>query len=372
MKKALVHDWFISFGGAEKCIESFTNVWGDFNIYALYDFLEDNDRKEILKDKKATTSFLQNLPKAKQYYQNYLPLFPLAIEQFDLNEYDLILSSSHAVAKGVLTHEHQLHICYMHTPMRYAWDLYHQYLREANLSKSFKGKFVQYILHKIRIWDISSINRVDYYIANSNYVARRIKKIYGKDSEVIYPPVDTHYFTLEENKEDFYLTVLRNVPYKKLNLIVETFAKIGKKLVIIGEKTDQLSQRIPSNIVLLGYQNKTEIKHYMQKAKAFVYVAKEDFGISVVEAQACGTPVICLGQGGTKETVIDKVTGIHFYNQTLDDLLQAIEQFENKQNIFDPKVIRKHALQFSTQRFEKQIQTFIEDKYSLFKAGKQI
>lgn len=372
MKKALVHDWFVVYAGAEKCVESFTNIWDDFDIYSLVDFLNDDDRKKILKGKKAKTSFIQKLPKAKDKYRNYLPLFPFAIEQFDLSEYDLILSSSHAVAKGVITHQNQLHISYVHTPMRYAWDLYHQYLKESGLNKGIKGILARYFLHKIRIWDISTINRVDYYIANSKYIAQRIKKIYGRDSTVIYPPVDVDKFELRTDKEDFYLTASRLVPYKKIDLIVEAFSKINKKLLVVGDGPDmkKIKEKAGKNIEILGYQPDKTLIDLMQRAKAFVFAAEEDFGITPVEAQACGTPVICLGRGGTKETIIDMVTGVHFKEQSINSILEAIEKFEKNIDKFDPKKIRENALKFSRSRFEMEIKKFIEEKYEIFKSQK--
>jgi len=368
MKKALVHDWFSVYAGAEKCVESFTNIWDDFDIYSLIDFLSDEDRKNILKGKKAKTSFIQKLPKAKEKYRNYLPLFPIAIEQFDLSNYDLVLSSSHAVAKGVLTYHHQLHICYMHTPIRYAWDLHQQYLRESDLKSGLKGILAKYFLHKIRIWDIISTNRIDYFIANSKFIAKRIKKIYNRDATVIYPPVDVAKFELETKKDNFYLTASRIVPYKKIDLIVEAFAKLpDKKLIIIGSGPDleKIKSKATKNIEILGYQSDEILIKYMQKAKAFVFAAEEDFGIIPVEAQACGTPVICLGRGGTKETVIDGITGVHFKNQIINDLLKAIDRFEKLE--FDPYVIRKNALRFSKDRFERKIKEFVENKYLKWK-----
>ncbi len=367
MKKALVHDWFSVYAGAEKCVESFTNIWDDFEVYSLIDFLSHEDRETILKGKKVHTSFVQNLPKAKTKYRNYLPFFPLAIEQHDLSEYDVILSSSHAVAKGVLTHSNQLHISYVHTPIRYAWDLYHQYLRESGLNTGLKGKVAKYFLHKIRMWDISTSNRVDHYIANSHYIARRIKKVYGKESTVIYPPVDVERFKLCEKKEGFYLTASRMVPYKKIDLIVETFSKTDKKLVVIGTGPDmeKIKKFSGNNIKFLGFASDEVLLEYMQKAKAFVFAAEEDFGIVPVEAQACGTPVICLGKGGTKETVIDAVTGVHFEEQTLESLTKAIEKFETLE--FNPIEIRKHSLKFSKERFEKEIEAFVNQKYEIFK-----
>jgi len=373
MKKALIHDWFSVYAGAEKCVESFTNIWDDFDVYSLIDFLNDNDREIILKGKKAKTSFIQNLPKAKDKYRKYLPLFPLAIEQFDLSKYDLILSSSHAVAKGVLTKSNQLHISYVHTPIRYAWDLYHQYLKESKLESGIKGYIAKYFLHKIRIWDISTVNRVDYYIANSNYIAKRIKKIYGKESKVIYPPVDVEKFKLCEKKEEFYLTASRMVPYKKIDLIVEAFSKTNKKLVVIGTGPDmeKIKAKAGKNIELMGYQSDEVMIDMMQKAKAFVFAAEEDFGITPVEAQACGTPVICLGKGGTKETVLDMVTGVYFMEQTVEALLEAIQKYEKNLDIFNPKTIRDNALKFSRERFETEIKTFVEEKYNLFKQNRE-
>jgi len=369
MKKALVHDWFSVYAGAEKCIESFTNIWDDFDIYSLIDFLSDKDREIILKGKYSNTSFIQKLPFSKKKYRNYLPLFPFAIEQFDLSEYDLILSSSHAVAKGVLTHSEQLHICYIHTPIRYAWDLYFQYLKESNLSKGIKGLLAKYILHKIRMWDISSVNRVDYFIANSNYIANRVKKIYQKNADVIYPPVDVDKFEFSGKKEDFYLTASRLVPYKKIDLIVETFNQLGKKLVVIGDGPDmkKIKSIAKKNIEILGYQNDKILIEYMQKAKGFVFAAKEDFGIMPVEAQACGTPVICLGEGGTKETVIDGKTGVHFLKQSVESLSKAINRFETM--TFDYKSVRENSLKFSKERFEKEIEELVNEKYEIFKKG---
>jgi glycosyltransferase involved in cell wall biosynthesis len=373
IKKALVHDWLNDFGGAERCVESFTNIWDDFEVYSLIDFLSDKDRELILKGKKANTSFVQNLPKAKDKYRNYLPLFPLAIEQFDLSKYDVILSSSHAIAKGVLTHSNQLHISYVHTPIRYAWDLYHQYLNESGLNKGLKGKLAKYFLHKIRMWDMSTVNRADHYIANSHYIARRIKKVYGKESTVIYPPVDVEKFELCEKKEEFYMTASRMVPYKKIDMIVEAFSKTNKELVVIGTGPDmqKIKAKAGKNIELMGYQSDEVMINMMQKAKAFIFAAEEDFGITPVEAQACGTPVICLGRGGTKETVVDMLSGIHFMEQSVEALLEAVEKFENNIDSFEPQKIRENALRFSKERFEKEIKEFVEEKYEIFKFNKE-
>lgn len=369
VKSALVHDWFYTNGGAEKVIQSFIKINPRFDVFGLIDFLSDVDRKEILKGKPVSTSFIQKLPTSKSNHRKFLPLFPLAIEQFDLSDYDIILSSSASVAKGVLTHSNQLHICYCHSPMRYAWDLYHQYLREANLNRGVKGWFAKYILHRIRIWDVIAANRVDFFIANSNYIAKRIKKIYNKEATVIYPPVNTDDFELYEQKEDFYLVASRMVPYKKIDVVVQAFAQMpDRKLVVIGEGPDfkRIKSIATKNIELLGYQSFASLKEHMQKAKAFVFAAEEDFGIMPIEAQACGTPVIAFGKGGCLETVVSGETGLFFHKQTPESIKEAILVFEKVADTFQPAKIRAHALQFSTQRFENEISTFINQKLENF------
>ncbi|WP_298704091.1 glycosyltransferase family 4 protein [uncultured Campylobacter sp.] len=371
MKKALIHDWFSTYAGAEKCVESFTNIWDDFEIYSLIDFLKGADRDKILKGKHAHTSFIQKLPFAKDKYRNYLPLFPLAIEQFDLSGYDVVLSSSHAVAKGVLTHSNQLHIAYVHTPIRYAWDLYHQYLRESGLDCGLKGVLAKYFLHKIRLWDASTANRVDHYVANSRYIARRIKKTYGKPSDVIYPPVDVDKFTLRETKEEFYLTASRMVPYKKIDLIVEAFSQTDKKLLVIGDGPDmaKIKSKAGKNVELLGFASDETMADLMGRAKAFVFAAEEDFGITPVEAQACGTPVICFGRGGARETVIDGESGLYFMEQNAKELLAAVAKFEQNYDKFEPVKIRENSLKFLRARFEAEIKSYVEKKYEEFKDG---
>lgn len=369
MKKALIHDWFSAYAGAEKCIESFTNIWNDFEIYGLIDFLSDTNRDKILKGKYAHTSFVQKLPFAKKKYRNYLPLFPFAIEQFDLSGYDVVLSSSHAVAKGVLTHSNQLHISYVHTPIRYAWDLYHQYLHESGLNHGLKGILAKYFLHKIRLWDVSTANRVDYYIANSHYIARRIKKAYGKSSDVIYPPVDIDKFALRESKSDFYLTASRMVPYKKIDLIVEAFSQTDKKLLVIGDGPDmgKIKSKASKNIELLGFADDKTMADLMGQAKAFVFAAEEDFGITPVEAQACGTPVICFGRGGALETVKEGISGLYFMEQNIRELLATVDKFEQSYDKFEPIKIRENSLKFSRARFESEIKSYVEKKYEEFK-----
>ncbi|RAU82996.1 glycosyltransferase family 4 protein [Pontibacter arcticus] len=360
---AIIHDWLPLIGGAERVLESIHRIYPS----PIYTIIKNEEalRGSYFDTKSIKTSFIQNLPFAKTKYRNYLPFFPLAIEQFDLRKYDIIISSSYAVAKGVLTNANQLHICYCHSPVRYAWDLYHQYLEEANLQIGLKGLFAKVILHYLRNWDVASINRVDYFIANSNYIARRIKKLYNREAIVIYPPVAVENFKLCEVKENFYLTASRMVPYKKIDLIVEAFALMpDKELVVIGDGPDfsKIKKKATANIKILGYQSFEVLRDHMQRAKAFVFAAEEDFGIIPVEAQACGTPVIAYGRGGALETVKNNETGLFFYEQTTSSLIEAIRDFEKKSYDFVPALIRNHSENFSTEKFEAKFKAFIEDK----------
>jgi glycosyltransferase involved in cell wall biosynthesis len=368
-KIAIVHEWFVNYMGSEKCIESFVKLYPEADIFALVDYLDKKKREIILNGKQVNTSFIQKLPFSQKKYRSYLPFFPLAIEQLDISDYDIILSSSHAVAKGVLTNANQMHVCYCHTPIRYAWDLYFQYLKDANLTSGVKSWIAKYILHKIRIWDFTTANRVDHFIANSKYIAKRIKKIYNREAEVIYPPVDINKFSSIEKKDDFYLTVARFVPYKKIDLVVSAFSKMpDKKLIVIGDgpDTEKIKSIAGSNIDLIGYQETEILKDYMQRAKAFVFAAEEDFGITTVEAQASGTPVIGFNRGGTSEIVIDGRTGILFDQQSVDSIVDAVNLFERKEDQFDTSIIRNNAEKFSRIRFEKEINNFVNSKYSEF------
>ncbi len=369
LKTAIIHDWLSSYAGSERVVESFTNLWPDADVFTLFNFLNEEEQKIILKEKIPNTSFVQNLPFAKKNYRKFLPLFPYAIEQFNVTEYNLIISSSHAVAKGILTSPGQLHICYSHTPIRYAWDLTFQYLKESGMEKGLTGLITKSVLHYIRMWDVLSANRVDYFIANSMYIAERIKKVYRREAEVIYPPVDTDKFECFEYKENYYLTASRFVPYKKIGLIVEAFSKMpDKKLLVIGDGPDEgkIKQKAGINIEFLGYQKPDQMKVHMQKAKAFVFAAEEDFGIVPIEALSCGTPVIAFNKGGTAETIRDGVTGIHFSMQTTEAIQNAVVRFEQTQSSFDPVLLSKYAKQFDRSVFEKRIREFVNGKSELF------
>jgi len=363
MKTAIVHDWLVSVAGSEKVLKLMHDLYPS-KIYTLLKNPK-NLKNSFFENKNIQSSFIQKLPFSKKIYQKYLMFFPFAIEQFDLSKYDVILSSSHCVAKGIITRFDQLHICYCHTPMRYAWDLYYQYLNESNLKKGIKARFAQMILHYLRMWDVSSSSRVDEFIANSKFIAQRIKKIYNKQAKVIYPPVNIDFFKPSYKKEDFYLTASRFVPYKKIDLIVEAFSKMkDKKLVVIGDGPDIKkikSKAIGSkNIEILGYQKDEILKDYMKKAKAFLFAAIEDFGILPIEAMASATPVIALSKGGTKETIIDNKTGILFDEQTLESIIEAVKKFEKKE--FDLEFIRKHSEKFSEERFKTEFNQYVNDK----------
>lgn len=377
-KLAFVADWLVTYAGAEKVLSQLFEVYPDADLFAVVDFLSDKDR-ELIADKHATTTYIQKFPKAKNHYQKYLPFMPLAIEQLDVSKYNIILSSSHAVAKGVLTGPDQLHISYVHSPMRYAWDLQHQYLRESGFDKGLKGLIVKRLLHKLRLWDCRTANGVDYFIANSQFIARRIKKVYGRHADVIYPPVNVDRFTVREDKDDFYLTASRLVPYKKVDLIVEAFSHMpDKKLIVIGDGGDmtKIKAKATRNIEILGFQNNEVLVDYMQRAKAFIFAAEEDFGISPVEAQACGTPVIAFGKGGSLETVrplgVDNCTGLFFNEQNITSLYNAIKFFEKNQSMFLPHNCRKQAIRFSEERFRNEITNYVNQKWEIFNQHKQI
>ena len=373
----IVADWFVTYAGSEKIVAEFIELFPDSELYSVVDFLS-KENKLHFKNKEITTTFIQNLPFAKKKYQTYLPLMPFAIEQLDVSKHDIILSSSHAVAKGILTGPDQLHISYVHSPIRYAWDLQHQYLREAGLSRGLKATLARWFLHKIRLWDCRTANGVDHFIANSEFIARRIKKVYGREADVIYPAVDVERFALQTNKQDYYMTASRMVPYKRMDLIVEAFSHMPtRKLVVIGDgpEMNKIKSKATSNIEILGYQPNDVMQKYMSEAKAFVFAA-EEFGITPVEAQACGTPVIAYGKGGALETIIpigkDHPTGLFFYKQDVQSLVEAISKFESSSDFILPENCRENALKFSVERFRTEIKHYVEQKWKDFEDSKKV
>ncbi|HBU8292523.1 TPA: glycosyltransferase family 4 protein [Escherichia coli] len=374
----MVADWFITYAGSEKVVSEFIKVFPNADLYSVVDFLSADNRRKF-NDKKIETTFIQKLPRAKKKYQAYLPLMPFAIEQLDVSKENIVLSSSHAVSKGILTGPDQLHISYVHSPIRYAWDLQHQYLRESGLDHGLKGILAKWILHKMRMWDYRTANGVDHFIANSHFIARRIKKVYGRDADVIYPPVDVDSFTLNNQKEDFYLTASRMVPYKRIDLIVEAFSHLpNKKLVVIGDgpEMNKIKKKATSNIEILGYQPNEVMVDYMRKAKAFVFAAEEDFGITPVEAQACGTPVIAFGKGGALETVkgldSESPTGIFFGVQDVKSIINSINEFEKYGDKITAENCRENSELFSESRFRKEFEAYVMDKWTAFESEKRI
>jgi glycosyltransferase involved in cell wall biosynthesis len=371
LKYALVHEWLTpkATGGSELVVQEILN-YIDADLHALIDF-ESTNPQSYLYQRAIKTTFLQNFPQARNGVQKYLPLLPIAIEQLDLNQYDVILSSSHAVAKGVLTNPHQLHICYCHTPMRYAWDLTFDYLQGDRQGRGIKGLIARYILHRMREWDVISANRVDYFIANSQHTAKRIWRCYRRPAKVIYPPVNLDKFNFQPEKADFYLTISRLVSYKQICLIVKAFNQLKKPLVIIGagSQLSEIRQLAESHIQVLGWQPDHIVQEYITKAKAFVYAACEDFGIALVEAQACGTPVIAYGKGGALETVKDirqcpqDGTGLLFDTQQPEALVAAVKSFEQLQPQIEPKNCRLQANKFSPVVFQQSYLKYIEDCY---------
>lgn len=366
MKIAIVHDWLVTFAGAERVLASLFKLWPEADLFCVIDFLSDEDRAR-LGGKRATTTFIQRLPQARRHYQKYLPLMPMAIEQLDLSGYDLIISSSHAVAKGVLTGPNQLHISYVHSPIRYAWDLQHQYLAESGLNKGLKGKLARMILHYMRLWDQRTAAAVDAFVANSRFISRRIDKAYRRPSTVIYPPVDTRGFSFSAEKQDYYVTASRMVPYKKIPMIVEAFSAMPeKRLVVIGDGPELAKARALAgpNVSILGQQPFEVLRQHLQNARAFIFAAEEDFGITPVEAQACGTPVIAFGRGGALETVrgldAPSPTGVFYPQQSTEALIAAVATFERERHRISAKACREQAEQFSERRFERQLRQFVE------------
>lgn len=367
MRVALVHDWSVGYAGSERVVEQILELFPEADLYMLLDAIPENQRA-FLKGRPVRTSFLQGLPWAKSKHRLYLPIMPYAVEQFDLSEYDLVISSSHAVAKGVITGPNQLHICYCHTPIRYAWDLQHQYLQESGLTRGLKSFLARLVLHYIRMWDTRTTNSVDVMVANSQFVARRIWKVYRREALVIPPPVDVEAFTLFEKKEDFYLTASRMVPYKRMDVIVKAFAQMPEKqLVVIGDGPEmpKIREIATPNIRLLGYQPFQVLRDYMQRARAFVFAAEEDFGIMPLEAQACGTPVIAYGRGGSAETILDRQTGLFFAEQSADAIKEAIQRFEERD--YSPEKCRQNAERFSAARFREAFSNLVSTELEKYK-----
>jgi glycosyltransferase involved in cell wall biosynthesis len=370
MRIAIVHDWLIGMRGGERILDIFCEIFPEAEIFTL--IYRKGALTSRIESRPIHTSFLQKFPFIKEKYRNYLPLFPIAVESFNLKKFDLIISSSHCVAKGAKKRKDAYHFCYCYTPMRYIWVFFDQYFGNYPLWKKLVIKGVGKYLKR---WDIVTLDRVDEFIAISKTIQKRIKNIYKRDSTVIYPPVEVDKFKVDTSikKEDFYLCVSALVPYKRIDIIIDAFNELkDKKLFIVGDgniRGELERKKISDNVKFLGWINHNHLNELYQKAKAFIYAAEEDFGIAPVEAQAAGTPVIAYGRGGTSETVVplngekkQKPTGLFFFQQSKEALIEAIEEFEKNQNVFSPYEIRENALRFSKESFIKNIKNFIKNK----------
>lgn len=361
-KIALVHYWLTGMRGGEKVVQSICNLFPDMDIFTLV--YDKSKIAESINHHKIFTSFIQKLPFARKKYQTYLPFMPIAIEQFNLSDYDIVISSESGIAKGVLTKPETCHFCYCHTPMRYLWNMYFDYLKNENI-RFLKRKIIEIFFNYLRVWDLATAARVDYFISNSNNVKKRILKYYRRDSTVIYPPVDVEGMIFETKKQDYYLAVSQLVSYKRIDLAIRAFNELKKELIIIGEGQEyrKLKKIADSNIKFLGWQSGESLRQYYANAKAFIFPGEEDFGITPVEAQASGTPVIGFGGGGLLETVIEGKTGLFFYKQDYKELASVIESFESNTGKFDCHKIRENSLRFNRERFENDLKKFIEEKY---------
>ncbi len=365
---AIVHEWLDGYAGAERVLEQLLACFPDAVLFAVVDFMPAAERG-FLRGRPVRTSFIQRLPFARRSFRKYLGLMPLAVQQFDLGGFDLVISSNHAVAKGVLTGPDQVHICYTHSPMRYAWDLQHQYLRQANLDRGLRGAYARWLLGRLRQWDVTTSLGVDCFVANSSYIARRIRKVYKRDAVVIHPPVDLQTFRPRREKEDFFLLACRFVPYKRADLVVESFSRNrSRRLVVVGDGPDGARVRAAAggapNIAFRGTVPQAELVGLMQRARGFVFAGEEDFGISLVEAQACGTPVIAFGRGGARDIVVPPgaaaPTGMFFMQQDPMALEAALAQFEAIGARITSEACRENAERFAPARFRAEIHALVD------------
>jgi len=366
MRLTLVHEWLTTWGGSEQVLEALAELYPQAPIHTLVHEPHNFTERAIGKHT-VHTSFIQKLPWATRRYPFYLPLMPLAVEQFDLGGFDVVVSSNHAVAKGVLTRADQLHISYVHTPIRYAWDMQFRYLREAGLNRGVRAGLARAILHYLRLWDRLSADRVDVFIANSAYVARRIRKTYRREATVIYPPVGTERFNPRSQRDDFYLTLARLVPYKRIDLIVQAFTRLGMPLVVLGDGPERarIEALAGSSVQILGFQPDEVVKDYLERCKAFVFAADEDFGIVPVEAQAAGAAVIAYGQGGVLESVVEGQTGLFYPEQTIDSLIEAVHRFETDFTS-DPERNCRNAERFNKARFQQAFEQLVTNEWGRF------
>ncbi|HJS84428.1 MAG TPA: glycosyltransferase [Acetobacteraceae bacterium] len=338
------------------------------DIFAVVDFLREEERG-FLRGRQVRTTFIQRLPFARRHFRNYLGLMPIAIQQLDLRGYDLVISSNHAVAKGVLTGPDQVHVSYVHSPMRYAWDMQHQYLDQAGLGWGLRGLYARWLFARLREWDVASAHQVDHFVANSGHIARRIGKVYRRTSTIIHPPVDIDRFDLGARKDDFFLLACRFVPYKRADIVVKSFADHPhRRLIVVGDGPEKERVRNAGrgarNIDFAGTVSQSELVDLMQRARAFVFAAEEDFGITMVEAQACGTPVIAYGRGGSTDVVVPPEagppTGLLFQRQDAASVSEALDRFEAMEEAITSEACRINATRFSQPRFRAEMRELVD------------
>ncbi|MDP8255680.1 MAG: glycosyltransferase [Candidatus Alcyoniella australis] len=382
VKIALVHDWLTGMRGGEKVLECLCELWPDADLLTLLHVK--GKVSPTIERHKIKTSFIQRMPRAARYYRNFLPLFPVAIEQFDMRGYDLVISTSHCVAKGIITQPSTLHVSYIHTPMRYVWEMYDVYFGPERV-RGLRRLVIPPISNYLRMWDVASAHRVDDFIANSKHVARRIQKHYDRPSVVINPPVDTEMFDIGGERGDYFLMVSALTPYKRIDLAIEAFNELGwpLKIVGIGEDLEKLRRIAKPNVEMLGWQEDEQIRELYAGCRAFIFPGEEDFGITPLEAQASGRPVIAFGRGGALETILgrhvpapgrpdplegetDAITGLFFAEQSSEHLVRALRYFEAHEGRFDPQAIRKHATSFNRERFKDEMAQHVEQVWTAF------
>jgi glycosyltransferase involved in cell wall biosynthesis len=361
---AVVHDWLLDFSGSERVLAEILRCYPQADLFALVDHMRDGDRA-LLGGKRATTTFLQSMPGLWSRLRYYLPLMPFAVEQLDVTGYDLVISSSHAVAKGVIVSPDALHVSYVHSPMRYAWDLQFTYLREERM-QGLRGLPLRWLLHRLRQWDHRSAAGVDRFVANSRFVARRILKAYRREAEVIHPPVDTEFFCPGGAREDYYVAVSRLIGYKRVDLLVDAFARLPNlRLVVVGDgpQLARLRAAAPANVTFTGYLPAAGVRDRIRGARAFLFAAVEDFGMAPVEAMACGTPVIALRRGGAAESVAglesEAPTGVFFEEQSVAAVVTAVRMFEEQGTRISAAACRARAERYSAARFRSEFTDFI-------------
>ncbi|WP_315777248.1 MULTISPECIES: glycosyltransferase [unclassified Bradyrhizobium] len=376
MRVAIVHDWLYVLGGAEKVLQEILRCYPGADVFTLFDLLRPEDRAKLGFEKSHTT-FLQKMPLLRKYHRSYLPLMPLAIEQLDLSSYDLVISSSCAVAKGVLTGPEQVHVAYVHSPMRYAWDLQHQYLQESGYATGIKGLIARALLHKMRIWDARTAHGPDAIFTNSQFVARRIKKIYGRDAKVIYPPVTIAQRDAILPVGNHFLAASRLVPYKRIEPIVRAFNTMPDlELVVAGDGPEaaRLKSIAGPNVKFAGFVPDKQLRDLMTTARAFVFAAEEDFGIIPVEAQSEGAPVLALGRGGARESILTtgpRPTGMFFESPEPEAIASCVRAFVAKEKSISRLDCRQRAGFFSAERFRSQFVAAVNEEIEHFRAGHQ-